>query len=239
MFTALFILLSLFLKLAHKQLILYRKKIMPCNTTKTHAIKPLYKALRNTAIGMSLILSTSIAYANDNTPGMDKATMMTMQKIMKSDMALMKPDLQKQVQGLSKKTKMELMKILSAHTRRSKQLTLRQVMHEVLADYQSIASGLSTDNTEQAADSARRLANHRLPLGGLIPYMAKDDVNDNRMASLVAFNDMVEGNAIRLAEAADKGNVNAAANYLGKIMEGCVACHQTFRGQPGLSGRLK
>ena len=212
---------------------------MPCNTTKTHAIKPLYKALRNTAIGMSLILSTSVAYANDNTPAMDKATMMTMQKIMKSDMALMKPDLQKQVQGLSKKTKMELMKILSAHTRRSKQLTLRQVMHEVLADYQSIASGLSTDNTEQAADSARRLANHRLPLGGLIPYMAKDDVNDNRMASLVAFNDMVEGNAIRLAEAADKGNVNAAANYLGKIMEGCVACHQTFRGQPGISNRLR
>ncbi len=206
---------------------------MFCNT------KILRNTLRNTAIGMTLILSTSAAYANDGMPVMDKTAMMAMQKIMKSDMALMKPDLQKQVKGLSKQTKMEMMKILSKHKRRSKQLTLRQVMHEVLSDYQSIASGLATDNTEQAADSARRLANHRLPLGGLIPYMAKEDVNDNKMASLVGFNDMVEGNALRLAEAADKGNVNEAANYLGKIMEGCVACHQTFRGQPGISDRLK
>ena len=208
-------------------------------STKNFTTKPFTNALRNITITISLALPASYASANENAPAMDKATMMAMQKVMKSDMALMKPDLQKQVKGLSKKTKMELMKILSAHTRRSKQLTLRQVMHEVLADYQSIASGLSTDNTEQAADSARRLANHRLPLGGLIPYMAKDDVNDNRMASLVGFNDMVEGNALRLAEAADKGNVNAAANYLGKIMEGCVACHQTFRGQPGKSNRLR
>ena len=209
------------------------------SSTKNFVVKSLSNTIRNTAIGMTLILSTSAAYANDNTPAMDKSAMMAMQKVMKSDMALMKPDLQKQVQGLSKKTKMEMMKILSKHSRRSKQLTLRQVMHEVLSDYQSIASGLATDNTEQAADSARRLANHRLPLGGLIPYMAKEDVNDNKMASLVGFNDLVEGNALRLADAADKGNTNEAASYLGKIMEGCVACHQTFRGQPGISDRLR
>lgn len=209
------------------------------SSTKNYAIKSLSNAIRNSAIGMILILSASATYANDNAPAMDKSTMMEMQKVMKSDMALMKPDLQKQVQGLSKKTRMEMMKILSKHSRRSTQLTLRQVMHEVLSDYQSIASGLATDNTEQVADSARRLANHRLPVGGLIPYMAKEDVNDDKMASLVGFNDLVEGNALRLADAADKGNVNEAANYLGKIMEGCVACHQTFRGQPGLSDRLR
>ncbi|MCW8922974.1 MAG: hypothetical protein OQK69_05010 [Gammaproteobacteria bacterium] len=195
--------------------------------------------MRNATIGMTLILTAGASYANDNVPAMDKSTMMEMQKVMKSDMALMKPDLQKQVKSLSKKTKMDMMKILSQHSRRSKQLTLRQVMHEVLSDYQSIVSGLATDNTEQAADSARRLANHRLPVGGLIPYMAKEDVNDNKLSSLVGFNDLVEGNAKRLAEAADKGNVNEATNYLGKIMEGCVACHQTFRGQPGLSNRLR
>jgi len=203
------------------------------NSVKNITFKSLSKMGRNVAIGAALISSASSVYA------MDKETMMKMQKVMKSDMALMKPDLQKQVKGLSKQTKMELMKILSGHTRRSKQLTLRQVMHEVLSDYQSIVSGLITDNTEQAADSARRLANHRLPVGGLIPYMAKEDVNDGRLASLVGFNDLVEGNALRLAAAADKGDAAEAAGYLGKIAEGCVACHQVFRGQPGVSTRLR
>jgi len=214
---------------------------MISNSINNFTPKSVSKVIRSITIATILMSSASSIYANENMQGqtMDKATMMAMQKVMKSDMALMKPDLQKQVKGLSKKTKMELMKILSGHSRRSKQLTLRQVMHEVLADYQSIVSGLATDNTEQAADSARRLANHRLPVGGLIPYMAKEDVNDARLASLVGFNDLVEGNALRLAAAADKGNTGEAAGYLGKIAEGCVACHQVFRGQPGLSKRLR
>jgi hypothetical protein len=69
--------------------------------------------------------------------------------------------------------------------------------------------------------------------------MAKEDVNDAKLASLVGFNDLVEGNALRLAAAADKGNTGEAAMYLGKIIEGCVGCHQVFRGQPGLSDRLR
>lgn len=210
-------------------------------SNKNHTIIAVRKVIQHMAIAAALITSTNAAYAADNNQAkaMDKETMMAMQKVMKSDMALMKPDLQKQVQGLSKQTKMQLMKILSGHTRRSKQLTLRQVMHEVLSDYQSIAAGLVTDNTEQAADSARRLANHRLPVGGLIPYMSKTDVSDDGLTSLVGFNDLVEGNALRLAAAADKGDTGEAASYLGKIAEGCVACHQRFRGQPGISNRLR
>ena len=214
---------------------------MSLHVSKKFMITPISKLVKAVAITSFLFAVPASAYANENAraPGMDKETMMKMQKVMKSDMALMKPDLQKQVKGLSKETKMALMNILSTHSRRSKQLTLRQVMHEVLSDYQSITTGLVTDNNEQAADAARRLANHRLPLGGLIPYMAKEDVNDDRLASLVGFNDLVEGNALRLAAAADKGNTGEATMYLGKIAEGCVACHQVFRGQPGVSNRLR
>ena len=214
---------------------------MSLNANRNFTITPLNKFIRAIAITSFLISVPVSSYANENAraPSMDKATMMKMQKVMKSDMALMKPDLQKQVKGLSKQTKMALMNILSTHTRRSKQLTLRQVMHEVLSDYQSITTGLVTDNNEQAADAARRLANHRLPRGGLLPYMAKGDINDDRLASLVGFNDLVEGNALRLAAAADKGNTGEATMYLGKIAEGCVACHQVFRGQPGVSNRLR
>ncbi|MCW8853886.1 MAG: hypothetical protein OQK76_13555 [Gammaproteobacteria bacterium] len=210
---------------------------MSSTPIKYFTIKPVIRLIQTLVTGTALIAFAGSAPAD--TQSMDKTTMMSMQKTMKSDMALMKPDLQKQVKGLSKQTKMELMKILSKHERRSKQLTLRQVMNEVLSDYQSIISGLATDNTEQAADSARRLANHRLPVGGLLPYMKQNDVNDESLASLVGFNDLVEGNALRLASAADKGNISEATGYVGKIAEGCVACHQVFRGQPGLSSRLR
>lgn len=168
-----------------------------------------------------------------------KAKMEKVQQMMKQEMQLMQPDLQKQVAALSPQTKQAIARIYSQHTRRSNSLTLRQVMHEVQSDYQSTATGILTDNNEQAADSARRLANHRLPKGGLLPYLKAEHINDEMLGVLVPFNDSVEGNALRLADAADKGDMALAAEYLGKISSGCVACHQVFRGQPGLSPRLR
>lgn len=212
---------------------------MSSTLNKSFTIKSASRVLRNVVIGTALVSFAGSVYANEDMQRQQKEKMMAMQKVMQADMALMKPDLQKQVQALSPETKKQLMKILSGHNRRSKQLTLRQIMNEVLSDYQSTVSGLITDNTEQAADSARRLANHRLPLGGLLPYMATTDINDERLAALVGFNDLVEGNALRLAAAADKGNTAEAASYLGKMAEGCVGCHNVFRGQPGVSSRLR
>lgn len=160
-------------------------------------------------------------------------------QMMKAQMSLMTPEMQQKVKALSPQNKMALAKIYSQHTRRSDAITLRQVMHEVLTDYQSIAAGIVTDNAEQAADSARRLANHRLPRGGLLPYMKLEDVTDEKIGVLVPFNDSVEGNALRLAEAAEKGDMVQASRYLGEIASGCVACHQVFRGTPGLTPYLR
>lgn len=160
-------------------------------------------------------------------------------QMMKEQVALMKPELQKKVKALSPETKMALARIYTQHTRRSDSLTLRQVMHEVLADYQDVLAGIVTDNTEQAADSARRLANHRLPRGGLLPYMKLEDVTDEKLSVLVPFNDSVEGNALRLADAAEKGDMAQASRLMGDITNGCVGCHQVFRGVPGISPRLR
>lgn len=148
------------------------------------------------------------------------------------------PELREKVKALSPKTKQMLKQVSAKHNRPSPTLTLRQVMQEVLADYQSMISGLTVDNGAQAADSARRLANHRIPRGGLLPYFGLDKVNDTGLAPLQAFNDQVEGNALKLAEAAEKGDMVKAATYVGDITTGCVACHQVFRGQPGVSPRL-
>lgn len=148
------------------------------------------------------------------------------------------PELRQKVMALSPQTKAMLKKLHDQHPRRSKELTLRQIMQEVLADYESIVSGIAADNAEQAADSARRLASHRIPKGGLLPYFALEHVNDADLGVLQTMNDAVEGNALKLAAAADKGDMAGAAERLSDIMVGCVACHQKFRGKPGVSANL-
>jgi hypothetical protein len=166
-------------------------------------------------------------------------SMEELKKVLQGQIALMKPELQKKVKGLSMDTKMALMTILAMHNRYSDKVTMRQVMTEVLSDFQSILTGVMTDNPEQTADSARRLANHRIPVGGLLPYLGLENINDERLAILTGINDSVEGNALKLAAAADAGDMTKAASYIGPISSGCVACHKVFRSQPGVSDLLR
>ena len=207
------------------------------NTTqKRNKAKGMTGGLRRLA-GITLMLSCGAVMAEQAPEA--KPDMKALQKMMQQQIGLMTPDRQKQVKALSPETKGALLKIYSQHTRRSDTITLRQVMHEVLSDYQSIAAGLMTDNGEQAAGAARRLANHRLPRGGLLPYFQPDQVNDEKLSVLVSFNDAVEGNSLRLAEAAEKGDMTTAADYYKKVTDGCMACHATFRGVPGKTPYLR
>lgn len=95
-----------------------------------------------------------------------------------------------------------------------------------------------TDSAEQAADSARRLADHRIPMGGLLPFFLLDRIDYESLSVLPPINDAAEGAALRLAEAADRGDMGEAAVRVSEITRGCVACHQIFRGQPGVSPLL-
>jgi len=162
-----------------------------------------------------------------------------LKKVLQSQIAMMKPELQSKVNDLSTDTKMAVMAILAMHSRLSDEATLRQVMLEVLADYQTMSMGIMTDSAEMTADAARRLANHRIPVGGLLPYLGLENINDGKLAVLESFNDSVEGNAIKLAEAAEKGNMSEAAGLLGQISSGCVGCHAVFREYPGTSDLMK
>lgn len=149
------------------------------------------------------------------------------------------PELQEKVKALSPETKAGLKSVQAGHNRPSDVLTLRQIMQEILSDYQSVVAAVAVDNAEQAADSARRLANHRIPKGGLLPYFSLDQINDTALGVLPAMNTQVEGSALKLAEAAERGDMATAATYIGEIGKGCVACHQMFRGQPGVSPNIK
>jgi hypothetical protein len=140
--------------------------------------------------------------------------------------------------GLSPEVKQALQQLQARHTRRSQGLTLRQVMQEILSDYHSIVAAIVVDHAEQAAESARRLANHRLPEEGMLPYLPLDKITSETLAVLPAMNAVVEGNAVKLAEAAEQRDMATAARLLGDIATGCVACHQIFRGIPGQSSLL-
>ncbi|MCU7871473.1 MAG: cytochrome c [Candidatus Thiodiazotropha sp. (ex Lucinoma borealis)] len=179
----------------------------------------------------STFLTSNVSAAD---PGMEE-----LKKVLQGQIELMKPELQEKVKGLSMDTKMSLMAILAMHNRYSKSVTMRQVMTEVLSDFQSILAGIMTDNPEQTADSARRLANHRIPVGGLLPYLGMENISDERLAVLDSFNTSVEGNALKLATAAEAGDMATAASLVGPISSGCVACHGVFRTQPGVSDLLR
>ena len=75
-------------------------------------------------------------------------------------------------------------------------------------------------------------------LGAMGDYTGSASLWMNLLAVLPAMNAAVEGSALKLAEAADAGDMPRAASYMSDIMTGCVACHQKFRGTPGISANL-
>ena len=168
-----------------------------------------------------------------------KADMQRGAEIMQKQMSMMTPELVEKAKALSPEIQQFLLKIAIKHTRHSDTLTLRQVMTEILADYQAIGAAIATDNGELASDAARRLANHRLPRGGMLPYLPLEKVTTKDLSLLPAMENIIEVGAIRLAEAAEKGDMGKAAQEFGAITGGCVTCHAHFRGQPGTSERLK
>lgn len=158
---------------------------------------------------------------------------------MQKSMAMMKPELLEKAKALPPEIQQFLLKIAIKHSRHSNTLTMRQAMQEILADYQAVAAAIATDNGELAADAARRIADHRLPRGGMLPYLPLEKINGRDLGVLPAMEDAVEGSARRLAAAADKGDMVMAAQQFGTMTSGCVACHAHFRGQPGVSPLIK
>jgi hypothetical protein len=156
-------------------------------------------------------------------------------ELMQKQMAVMSPELVERAKALSPEIKQFLAKVAMRHERRSDSLTLVQVMQEILAEHQAIGMAIATDNGPLAADAARRLAYHRLPRGGMLPYLHPDKVTTQSLSVLPAMEAAVEGNAMKLAAAAERGDMQAAAQHYGDMTSGCVACHIHFRGQPGVS----
>lgn len=191
-----------------------------------------------TAVAATILItsvSSGLAGAQAPTP----QEMQRGKEFMQKSMGMMKPELLEKAKALPPEIQQFLLKVAIKHSRHSPTLTMRQVMQEILADYQATAAAIATDNAELAADAARRVADHRLPRGGMLPYLPLEKINGRDLGVLPAMEDAVEGSARRLALAAEKGDMAGAATQFGAMTEGCVSCHAHFRGQPGVSERLK
>ncbi len=207
--------------------------------SKKYKLKNIKSMSVTKVLRKALIATCATILITGNTQLLADSGMDDLKQVMQQQLNMMKPELQGKVKNLSTDTKMSLMAILAMHSRYSEQATLRQVMIEVVTDYQSMVMGIMTDSQEMTADSARRLANHRIPVGGLLPYLGLENITDERLAVLSSFNDSVEGNANKLADAAEAGDMARAASLLGEIGVGCVGCHAVFRSLPGKSDLLK
>ncbi len=183
-----------------------------------------------------LVVSSVLSAKSDAEP---KLSTQEAQQKLKASMMLLDDKLKQKIAKLSPATKKTLIQIYRHHDRHSEQATLRQVMHEVGQEYETMASAIFMDNGEMAADAARRLANHRIPRGGLIAYLKLDQINDELLSSLDSMNTAVEGNAIKFAQAAEKGDMATAASLLSPIANGCISCHAVFRGKPGTNAHIK
>ncbi len=162
-----------------------------------------------------------------------------LQARMKQQKQYMKPELIEKAQQLSDETRMGMMAMMAMHNRFSKQATFRQVMLEMLSDYQTMVMGILTDSVEMAVDAAGRLSNHRIPKGGMLAYIGLENINDEKMALLLGFGATLEEHTLKLIDAANNNNMAGAAIALGEIGAACAGCHSIFRELPGKSKWLK
>lgn len=137
-------------------------------------------------------------------------------------------EFQEKLKALSPEKLKMFGKIDHKHKRKSNTASLRQVMYEVGLDMQCMVSGLFIENMEMVAECADRISHHRWPKGGIFAYAPLDLINDGTLDWLPTVNKQVEGGADKVAAAARAGDVFKAAEEVGKVITGCIGCHQVM-----------
>ena len=154
------------------------------------------------------------------------------------NLMMLAPEYRERVGKVSKETLMEGQHLTKQHTRYSDEMTLRQVMQEILTDLQGVIAGIAMHNGRLASERARSVADHYIPRGGIIPYLRLEDITDEKLSVLSGMNAAVEGGARAIADAVDAGDYETATARLGGVLTACVQCHDIFRGVPGVSPAL-
>ncbi len=106
-------------------------------------------------------------------------------------------------------------------------LRLREVMRGLEADMQAIMRGISRGDMKSVESWARAIAGHEKPPmeeRKKIAAFLKEDAGSFQKADA-----KVHDTALRLAEAARKGDRKAVVETYGALLDGCVNCHSRYR----------
>jgi hypothetical protein len=83
-------------------------------------------------------------------------------------------------------------------------------MQEMLSDLQSVIVGIALDNPEQIAESAQRLGTHKMPKGGLLPYLPAD--KQDQVGVLPAMESIIGGGTQQLSPQQRRGTWQQLSN---------------------------
>jgi cytochrome c556 len=124
--------------------------------------------------------------------------------------------------------------VSDAFAEKKPQTNLKQIMQGMQTDMSAILGGLFTGNLEQVATSAKAIAYHPP-----IPASQAQRISATlgpQMSNFAQLDEDVHGQALAVLAAADKKDEKKVTEAFQELVDGCLACHQSYKDQ--LSRRL-
>lgn len=106
-------------------------------------------------------------------------------------------------------------------------VTLKSIMQELRDDLVDISDGLLTDDFELVANGAVGIANHPQIPAAQVQLVAAE--LGTEMPAFKQLDTLVHDLAIEISAAAAAGNGDAAISGYQRMIEGCFACHRTYK----------
>ncbi len=106
---------------------------------------------------------------------------------------------------------------------------LRSLMIGLAQDMSRISDGVWIEDFQMIEDGAQSIATH--------PKITQEEMASikaalgDRFQHFAGFDKVVHGTAVQIAEAAQERNMQRILELQGKIRQGCVSCHATFRSE--------
>lgn len=106
-------------------------------------------------------------------------------------------------------------------------VTLKSIMQGLRDDLVDISDGLLTDDFELVANGAVSIANHPQIPAAQVQLVAAE--LGTQMPAFKQLDTLVHDLAIEISAAAEAGNGDAAISNYQRMIDGCFACHRTFK----------
>jgi len=115
----------------------------------------------------------------------------------------------------------------TAHGDTATKTDLKQIMQDLQNDTALIVEGLLVDDFQTVASAAARVANHpRIPPSQVALVAAE---LGSEMPTFKQYDTLVHDLALSIGSAAEEGDSTSIADKYQKMLDGCLACHASYR----------